>query len=502
MSGDEISKRLSGVATEEPRVSTQPQRLSQRRVAWITIFVFAVLLLFPVWSVKYLPLLDYPNHLASGYILGHLHDPAHNFGDEFSSAWGLNPYVGVDFTFMTLGRVMSPYVAGKLVLSFGLLLFPAGAWFFLRQANPGQDSLAVWALLGAYNIFFFYGFVGYFCSMGLMFLALGLWMRWLEKHTIALWLLTCLTLTVTYLTHIFGWVFAGYIIGVYSLTRPRLREWIRSALLFLPSGVCYLVSSRAISRQNGFEFRPKLEKFQTFWTIIQGYTSWLDWVTIAAVAGLFVLAWWGNRAFGWNRRWIFIAAAMLIAYVFMPVGYGDAWDIDIRALPVLFVLLLAMARVGQRGWRLAPIAVLLFVIRIGDVNHYFHKMQPELVGIAQSFTMTPENAKVLPVSESSGEDAIYRFYGHFWAYGVIDRGWYSPYMFRLPGLLPLEMTKELYDPDGFWDLSYDNAPDWKQVRDDYDYVWAWDVDKFEPGLNTVGDAIYRFDRLVLYKMRK
>ena len=64
------------------------------------------------------------------------------------------------------------------------------------------------------------------------------------------------------------------------------------------------------------------------------------------------------------------------------------------------------------------------------------------------------------------------------------------------------MTKELYDPDGFWDLSYDNAPDWNQVRDDYDYVWAWDVDKFEPGLNTVGDAVYRFDRLALYKMRK
>ena len=136
----------------------------------------------------------------------------------------------------------------------------------------------------------------------------------------------------------------------------------------------------------------------------------------------------------------------------MPVGYGDAWDIDIRALPVLFVMLLAMVRVGKRGWQLAPIAVLLFVVRIGDVQHYFHKIQPELAGIAQSFTMTPENAKVLPVSESSGEDAIYRFYGHFWAYGVIERGWYSPYMFRLPGLLPLQMTKELYDPDGFWNL--------------------------------------------------
>lgn len=482
--------------------ASAPKPRQQKRLAWLIAIIFGVLLVLPVWSVRFPPLLDYPNHLASTYILGHLHDPSRNFGSQFEAVWGLNPYVAVDFTLTALGHIISPYTAGKLVLSFGLLGLPAAAWFFLRQANPGNDSLAVWALLIAYNIFFYYGFMGYFCSITFIFLTLGLWIRWLQHQSLARWLLTCLSLTAAYFTHVFGWIFLGYIIAIVSLTRPKIREWFASAMLFLPSGIFYLVSSRAASRQSGLEFRPWSEKFEAFWTIIHGYSSWLDWVSIAAFALLFLAGWFRNRSFHWNRRMVYVSLGMFIAYVALPVGYGDGWNIDIRALPVLFVVLLAAANFGKRAWMLAPIAVLLFVLRIGNITHYFRGVQPELAGIAQSFHYTPENAKVLPVAETSGEDPIFQYYDHFWAYGVIDRGWYSPYMFQLPGLLPLHMTYELDDPDGFWDGSYDAAPDWKQVREDYDYVWAWDVDKFEAGLNTVGDPVYRFDRLTLYKMRK
>jgi hypothetical protein len=495
---------VTTTGSSSPAQQLRPNR-RQPLFGVLSLAVFAVLLVFPVWSARYPPLLDYPNHLASTYILGHLHDPAYDFGAYFSSDWGLTPYVTVDFILTELGRVVSPYFAGKLVLSLGLLGLPASAWFFLRQANPGEDVLAVWSLLVAYNIFFFYGFMGYFLSLSFLFLTLALWLRWLERPGIWRWLAACLALTLTYFTHIFGWIFAGYIMAVYSLARrpwPRWREWISSAALLVPSISFYLLSSRVVARQSGAEFRPALEKFMYFWTIIHGYSPWLQWLCLAAFASLFFLGWWRNRAFAWNRDWVIIALAMLLAYIALPVGYGDGWNIDIRALPVLFVVLLAAVRVGRRGWWLAPLAALLFVARVTDVTHYFRGVQPELAGLAQSFQMTPPNAKVLPVVEGSGEDAIFAYYAHFWAYGVIARGWYSPYLFRIPGLLPLVMTQELYDPDGFWDLSYDSAPDWQQVRQDYDYVWAYDVDKFEAGLNAVGDPVYRYDRLVLFRLRK
>jgi hypothetical protein len=116
--------------------------------------------------------------------------------------------------------------------------------------------------------------------------------------------------------------------------------------------------------------------------------------------------------------------------------------------------------------------------------------------------MTPPNARVLPIVEGQDEDPIWQIYPHFWAYGVIERGWYSPYLFQLPGLLPLRITTELYDPDGFWNLKYDAPPNWAQVREDYDYVWAYDVARFDGGLQGIADVVYTSGKLKFYRVRK
>jgi len=479
------------------------QRWTWHPAIWGGLMIVAAALLLPIWSVRFPALLDYPNHLASSFVLGRLHDPTHQFSDFYASAWGFNPYVTVDFILSHLGRLIPQLIAGKMVLSLGVLALPAAMWFFLRQANPGEDALAVWGLLGVFNVFFFYGFLGYFCSLSLLFLTCGLWLQWLARRSVGGWVLTCAALWATYFTHIFGFLFTALIVAVYSLTRPRWREWLFSALLFLPPGLCYLISSRAASHQSGLEFRTADDKLSTFVTsLVQGYSDRLDWATLAGVGVLFVSGWLLNRAFHWNWRWIVVSLAMLAAYVALPVGYGDGWNIDIRALPVFFMLLFATIRVGRRGWWLAPAALVLFFLRIGSITGQFRADQPELTGMAHAFSMTPPNARVLPIVEGQDEDPIWQIYPHFWAYGVIERGWYSPYLFQLPGLLPLRITTELYDPDGFWNLKYDAPPNWAQVREDYEYVWAYDVARFDGGLQGIADVVYTSGKLKFYRVRK
>jgi hypothetical protein len=197
-----------------------------------------------------------------------------------------------------------------------------------------------------------------------------------------------------------------------------------------------------------------------------------------------------------------VALAVLGAYVALPVGYGDGWNIDIRALPVFFLLLFATVRMGRRGWWLAPVALVLFFLRVGNITQQFRSDQPELAGMAQAFSMTPPNVRVLPIVEGADEDPIWQIYPHFSAYGVIERGWFSPYLFQLPGLLPLRVTADVHDPDGFWNLKYDSPLDWAQIQEDYDYVWAYDVAKFDSGLRTIGDVVYTSGKLKLYRIRK
>jgi hypothetical protein len=113
----------------------------------------------------------------------------------------------------------------------------------------------------------------------------------------------------------------------------------------------------------------------------------------------------------------------------------------------------------------------------------------------------PRDALVLPIVEGD-EDPIERPFTHFWAYGVIRRGWFSPYLMDVPGETPMRIIHRSYTPDGFWNLIYEETPDWEQVQNDYAYVWAYEVPRFSTALASIGERIYSYGALEVYRIRK
>jgi hypothetical protein len=85
---------------------------------------------------------------------------------------------------------------------------------------------------------------------------------------------------------------------------------------------------------------------------------------------------------------------------------------------------------------------------------------------------------------------------------VIERGWLCPYLFHLPQVMPLQVRGDLKGPEGFWDLAYDEEPDWETVRENYDYVWAYNVARFSAGLESIGEPIYENGYLEIYRLRR
>src|SRR5262249_47181058 len=150
---------------------------------------------------------------------------------------------------------------------------------------------------------------------------------------------------------------------------------------------------------------------------------------------------------------------------------------------------------------LAAIPLLLFAGRTASLTQHFVAAQPELAGWAGSFERVPRGALVLPIVEGD-QDPLERPFTHFWAYGVIRRGWFSPYLLDEPGMTPMRVTYNSYTLDGFWDGEYKETPDWKQVQSDYDYVWAYGVPRFSASLATIGDRVYSYGSLEVYRMRK
>jgi ribosomal protein L9 len=518
----EIQRRIAGVDFQlkkhlrDAGVWQVKSKLSQSVPAIaLSSFAFAaaaVLLVLPLWIVKYPPLLDYPNHLARIFILTHINDPNYQFSQYYTVTFGPYPYLTMDVLLMGLQKVFSFFTGGRIILSLGATGVPLAAWFFVRQANRENTSLACWALLSGYNIFFLWGFVNWQLSMALVLLAAGLWIRYLTRPTIVRWLALLLIVTVIYFTHLQGFGFAGLIITAYAaLTQKGLRSIARALVqgwtLFLPGSMLHLITritTRETTAAWAMNFHPLSDKWDRLYFFVQGYSPRLDTITLLVLLGCAVAARWRNREFKWNHPWPAILAGLFLLYWIFP-GYGVNWagdDADVRLLPFIFMLLPAVIYAGRRARWLALVACLLFCARSANVIRTFRAEQPELIGMARAFSLTPANARVLPVIESRDDEPQLRPYAHFWAYGIIDRGWFSTYLLTIKNVTTVQVKSNLARPDGFWDLEYQEDPVWDKVADDYDYVWAFHVPQYNEDLDEIADKVYESGDLRLYRIKK
>jgi hypothetical protein len=488
------------VATE----SIVPTNLAGARKAFSigALCILAAMLVAPIWVAAFPPLLDYPNHLARAFVLAHLNDPSFSFGQFYRADWGAYPYLGADAALAVLGRVFPIETAGRVYLSLCVLALPAAVWFFLREAQPESEAASFWALLIAYNVFFLEGFLNFALSLAVGFLALALWLRWLARPAPGRWIAALVAFTALYFTHLVGFGIAGLVVIAYlAVVRRPLRDWVWSAMLALPGAALYFHSSRAGMATGDIIFHGLSDKLDSLGLILHGYWPWLDWISLAALGAWFPLGRWRNPEFHWDRKWLVISAFLFALFWVIPWAWADGSDLDIRVFPFLFVAILAASRVGRRAKWLAAIPILLFAARTVSVTQHFVAVQPDLAGLAGSFNRVPRAALVLPIVEGD-EDPIERPFTHFWAYGVIRRGWFSPYLMDVPGETPMRIIHRSYTPDGFWNLIYEETPDWQQVQNDYAYVWAYEVPRFSTALASIGERIYSYGALEVYRIRK
>ncbi|MGB7624749.1 MAG: hypothetical protein WBN92_20575 [Terriglobia bacterium] len=475
------------------------------RPYWRILFIVLLggILLIPIWLVEFPPLLDYPNHLAQTFVLSHLNDPNFHFSEFYGKEWHFYPYLTMNGFLMGMQQIIPLELAGRLFLSICALALPLCIWFFLRHANPGNDLLSFWSLLLSYNVFFLYGYLNFYLGVALSFLALGLWIRYLARPGLFRWVLSFAAVTGVYATHLFSFAIVGIVMTTYLLwKRASWRQFALSWLLFLPGCLFYIRIPMGIGAAHDLTFASVGDKLDWLTGFLRGYSPSIDRFTLIILLICALLAWWRNPEFKWNYEWALVSSILFILFWALPVGLGEGWDIYPRVLPILFVALLSTAHIGRRARWLLLVPLLLFFIRIVDISEHFLSERPALAVLAQSFDVIPKNARVLPIIDGSGDEPLQRPYYHFWAYGTIRRGWLLPNLLSVPGMAALRFKSGIYRPDLSWDLDYSNPPDWQKVRDNYEYVWAYNVPRFASGLDSIGTVIFEEDDLKLYRLNK
>src|SRR5215831_11482290 len=146
-----------------------------RARAGLILFVgLLALVAAPIVLTQYLPLADYPNHLARIYVL------AEGSASPFLRLYytpmiQAQPNLAMDLFVLALHPVMSIEAAGKASILLAFVLIGSGAHVLHRVVAGRWSPWPSVVFLFLYNRLFYWGFIGFMIGLGLMLYGIAMW---------------------------------------------------------------------------------------------------------------------------------------------------------------------------------------------------------------------------------------------------------------------------------------------------------------------------------------
>ena len=330
---------------------------------WILAFTaVSVAVVIPVAAVRFLPLNDYPFHLARIVILAELGDSG--FDQFYQPGNWLLPNVAVDAFSLGLAGITGPETAIRIFIGLTLALQVAGV-VALHHAAHGR--LAIWPMASAAFVFhrmFAYGFINYLFGVGLALIAAAGWLRFRERAFVLP--LAFVVSVVLIFCHAAAFGVFAVIVGATELeaTWRRIRgrgvdgsnlgavagDLILRAIPFVAVLTLFiLVSPTSADIKNSFQNYPGYLPVKLFWGPLFSLVSsavWLD-VICALVMAMFI-AWAAfTRCLHVSPALVWAIGILAIAVVVTPAMALDSNFADSRLVPV--ALLIGIAALDIRA---------------------------------------------------------------------------------------------------------------------------------------------------------
>ena len=484
-------------------------------VAFLVAGVFALL---PIWSVHYLPLLDYPQHLSLVHIFANFDDPAFRYSEYLEQRSWFTTYVTYYLGASTLAQFMSVEAASKVILSLYVLGLPLSLMAALRAFGRSP-----WiGLLGFPFVFsypFYMGFMGYCTGLPVLFLGIALWEWALQSPTRNRLILVAIHGPFLFFTHamvfLLGIGVFGLLIVCHCWSKPG-RLFKRLALL-LPGLIIVALwipqLGRAVddptvvaqeTHAGGFlgaQFPSLHEKINN----VSGYLlsnfpggtdELVSILWIVLVLGFLLLGRRGSKPQDNDtpqRDWLHrkrtgvIVLALFCVYFAAPNYALDIWAISNR-LPIVCALafILVLDVPWRTGWRnLVFIPVLaLCCFQALHVKNQFENFQEEVGGLEEVLEPLDDGAKVYSlIFDSHSRSVEVPAFLHFAAYYMLEHGGMISYSFarinsvsldyRNYAEFPLPGYRAEWEPQRFRYSLYGDQYDYFLVRDSTSRGLRW-----------------------------
>jgi hypothetical protein len=471
------------------------------RITWGMVVVFGAAYAALFAWMSPLALQDFPNHLARVRVIADLlFEHGERFGSLFELHFHAIPYLLGDLILAAATQVLGVTGAAVFWSTLSFLSLPCALLFYLRTTQLRPDSRALLVLLSLYlatDWFFLVGFLEFRVGIALSLVILAVAERYREKQTIGRLLLYMGVLGAGYLTHLTTLVFVAALAGTIAGLR-LLRRQSRlpvEALLVLPCLALLLWhfgftgAYRAADDQveNDYIWGTVALKVGGVIHEFSRYSARPDHlmllVLLAAVA---CQVGYYRRDDSWRPRagleFAVLALVMLAVYFILPMGYAEAFYVDVRALPFvsLFAILavLSVAPANTVKSRVRPglalaLGALLVAGNLIYLASHMHGQKQWLAQYRSIIALTAPGSRVLPVYTHAPEGHVVP-YLHAFAFASIDRDDVVPYLQTGDTGNPqkyLRYRNRPYAPDALW---YGNLPpspvDWASIACEYQFL--------------------------------
>ena len=397
-----------------------------KSVERLVFFLLLVLHLVPLWSVRYFLTIDGPCHLYNAKVLA-----------DFSAGAGLRDfyeswvYLNLRFEpnwfshfFMKMGFAagIPAFLNEKLLQTFYVLAFALGLRFSIRQLAPGGLFLSSLGLLFVYHHVFQMGFYNYSCSLALMFLAFGYWLRFREAWTTVRQIGLAVLFLALFFCHPIGLMFSFLLIGSVMLALGfRAGSWaecwqyfrqqvIVLGLTALPALVLfaeYLYAKGLSFRKSGdagWQMWSELARLTSLCTMMEVERQWTPLVAALFLSLLSAGVWLRIRSQQWIWTDVLFGTFILSLFIYFkqPGSFAGAGIMPVRLqlLPYL-MLLLWLATLDFPKWAQNAVlacavafSALFWSIRL-PAHWRASKAVTEYAGCAAAI---PDKVSVLPLS--------------------------------------------------------------------------------------------------------
>ena len=451
---------------EAPRNSTQ-----ELKAYYAALLVVLLMVLAPIWIVKYPGMVDYPNHLARCYILAHYYD-----NPVWQQRYVLDhsplPNLAIDLIVTPLLRILPLIVAGKVFLSLAAALYVLGCSAVGRAVIGKPNWLALVCAFTFYNSPLLFGFVNYVFGIGVFLCAFAFWLRVRNAMTPLRFFLCCLLSLAAYFAHLSSVVILGVAcctIALLDFVRDRKIRSLIVKLIWLASPILLMAGFLKSSGQVGsIAWRTLTGKLLSLLAPVRSYSLAMDLGVAVVLLFCALPLLKGSKV---HSAAAVTGLVFFILYAATPFALFTASGVDLRYVVPGFLLLVLSIEPRWRSWQKAAITVALaaMVIHTGGITANWLNISHRSEQVLAMGQVLPAGARVYALESENGlstkRDSGFIHIIEFW---TISHNADISTLFALPGQQPLVFRQPPCDG------SERANPAWKQCFASYDYVWTND----------------------------